>query len=254
MWICTRCFLLCVFIFSNSRRQKAHEKNVDMLKGVENVWSFLHWQVGPEVATTWGRWWTAESVPRNTLAPFSPTPSHSHFVPVWLITSAALSLLLFFPNIMWDEVKCYGKLSKIKTREQLSSQISRMTFIAQLLTQPCLCCPWRWVLMTDCSPWKEWECCIQRRWRCAMHYHSPSLACFVLCSFLHFVHSSSSPFPYSCFVFVTSHPPVSLCFCRSSSTSSPGRGTGLLSFAQILKSFLFPLLFPIQLLSVLPHS
>lgn len=176
-------------------------------KGLKNVWSFLHCQVGPDVATTWGRWWTAKTVPRTHWLLFSPTPSHSHFVPVWLITSAALSLLLFFPNIMWDEVKCYGKLSKIKTREQLSSQISCMTFIAQLLTQPCLCCPWRWVLMTDCSPWKEWECCIQRRWRCAVHYHSPSPGCFVLFSFLHLVHSSSSPFPYSCFVFVTSHPP-----------------------------------------------
>lgn len=119
-----------------------------------------------DVSSTWWCWWTADRRPStvylsHTLLSFNPIPSHSHSLPPWLITSFVLSLLLSFLNIMCDWVKCYGKLRKIKTREQLYSPMSCVIFIAQLLTETCLRCPWRWVLMTECRPWKEWECCIE---------------------------------------------------------------------------------------------
>lgn len=147
----------------------------------------------PDVSATWWCWWTADRRPltvylSHTLPPFNPTPAHSLYLTLWLITSFALLLLPSFLNIMWDQVKCYGKLSKIKTREQLYSPMSCVIFIAQPLTEPCLCCPWRLVLMTDCRPWKEWECCIQWRWRCLHNTLSftlyglfCSLSLFTLC-------------------------------------------------------------------------
>lgn len=167
----------------------------------------------PGVSATWWCWWTAGCRSSTVylshmLPPFNPTPSHSHYLPLWLITSLAFSLLLSFLNIMWDEVKCYGKLSKIKTREQLYSPMSCMLFIAQLLTEPCLRCPWRWVLMTDCRPWKEWECCIQWRWRCL--HNTLSFTLYVLFSFPSHTLSaifSSSLFSYPFFGSVPPRPP-----------------------------------------------
>lgn len=94
-------------------------------------------------------------------------------------------------------------------------------FIAQLLTEPCLCCPWRWVLMTDCRPWKEWECCIQRRWRCL--HNTLSFTLYGLCCSLPFSH-------FVCYFFLSSFlhilslaacPPSVLCLCPCTSLSLP---------------------------------
>lgn len=172
-----------------------------------------------------------------------------HSLLLWLITSPALSRLLFFLNIMGDEVKCYGKLSKIKTREQLHSPTLCLTFIARLLTEPCLSCPWRWVLMTDCRPWKEWECYIQWRWRWRCLHNTLSftfygLFCspsppffFTLCYF-----SSPTPPPIFSYLFLwlCAFPTPPLRLCPSTSLSLPV----LLSFAEIFKSF--PSLLPPQ--------
>lgn len=126
---------------------------------------------------------------------------------------------------MWDEVKCYGKLSKIKTREHLYSPMSCVVFIAQPLTEPCLCCPWRWVLMTDCRPWKEWECCIQWRWRCLHNTLSftlyglfCSLSLFTLCLlFFSYPFFGSMPPPLSLSLPLSFQFPVFLSslLCRS---------------------------------------
>lgn len=95
----------------------------------------------PDAEATWGCWWTADRRPAATYLlhrhcllsnTHHLTPNTSRFD---LSHPFAHSLLLPLLNIMWDEVKCSGKLSKIKTREQLHSPKSWVIFIARLLTE-----------------------------------------------------------------------------------------------------------------------
>lgn len=166
-------------------------------RSVWSVWWFLHYDELARccihtvaLVDCWPEATDSLSVSHASLS-FNPTSSHSHSLLPWLITSFALSFL----NIMWGWVKCYGKLSKIKMREQLYSPVSRVTFIAQPVTEARLRCPWSGCWWQTADHERSGSVASRRGGgACTTHYHSPSMVCFVLIPFSHFVcYFSPSP-------------------------------------------------------------
>lgn len=120
--------------------------------------------------------------------------------------------------------------------------MSCVTFIAQLLTEPCQYCPWTWVLMTDCRPWKEWECCIQWRWRCLHNILSVTLNGLFCSLSLFTLGLLFFPLPPFCILYLAACPPPPTPFHVFVLKFSvfPRFSVKVLSFAQISRSLPFP--------------
>lgn len=99
------------------------------------------------------------------------------------------------------------------------------------------------VLMTDCRPWKEWECCIQWRWRCLHNILSVTLNglfCSLSLFTLGLLFFSSPPFLHPLFGCVPPPPPTPFHVFVLKFSVFPRFSVKVLSFAQISRSLPFP--------------
>lgn len=119
--------------------------------------------------------------------------------------------------------------------------MSCVTFIAQLLTEPCQYCPWTWCWWQTADHERSGSVASSGGGgACTTYYQSPSMVCFVLFLFSHLV-CYFFPLPPFCILYLAACPPPTPfhVFVLKFSVF-PRFSVKVLSFAQISRSLPFP--------------